>query len=118
MSAPTTTPQQREEALARAAQARRERRAMLDGLADPTLSVAAVLTRTDDVARKTRVAQVVRALPGYGPVRTRRVMGAVGIDSRRRVGGLGTRQTRELLTAVSSDVVVVDSKNPRDWATV
>lgn len=100
MTAPTITPEQRESALAKSAEARRERRELLDALAAQRVALADVLARSDNVARKTRVAQVIRALPGYGPTRTAKAMAAAGVDGRKRVGGLGARQRGALVDAV------------------
>ena len=44
-----------------------------------TLTLADVLAREDDTARRTKVVQVVRALPGVGQARTAAVMERAGI---------------------------------------
>jgi ribosomal protein S13 len=62
-----------------------------------TLTLGGVLGRNDDLARKTKVAQVVRALPGVGKARAAAVMERAGIPAERRVGGLGARQREQLL---------------------
>lgn len=54
------------------------------------------------MARNTRVAQVLKALPGYGPVRVAAVMSEAGIANNRRIGGLGPRQRRQLIDAVTA----------------
>ena len=56
-----------------------------------------MLGRDDDLARKTKVAQVVRALPGVGKARAAAIMERAGIPAERRVGGLGARQREQLL---------------------
>jgi len=63
-----------------------------------TLTLADVLGRDDDLARKTRVAQVVRELPGVGKARATAIMERAGIPAERRIGGLGARQREQLLT--------------------
>jgi|SRR5215472_7826561 len=97
MALPTLTPQQRQAALAKAQQSRAARSALLAGLKAGTLTLADVLSRDDDTARRTRIAQVIRALPGVGPARAAAVMERAGIPADRRVGGLGARQREQLL---------------------
>jgi hypothetical protein len=97
MALPTLTPEQREAALAKAQQARAARSALLADLKAGTLTLADVLSREDGTARRTMIAQVIRALPGVGPARTAAVMERAGISPDRRVGGLGARQRAQLL---------------------
>ena len=73
------------------------RSALLAGLTAGTLTLADVLGRDDDLARKTKVAQVGRALPGVGKTRAAAIMGRAGIPAERRVGGLSARQREQLL---------------------
>src|SRR5260221_6115969 len=90
MALPTLTPEQRQVALAKAREARRP----VGAAGRPesgTLTLADVLGREDDTARRTKVAQVVRALPGVGQARTAAVMERAGIPPERRGGGLGPR---------------------------
>jgi hypothetical protein len=96
MALPTLTPEQRQEALAKAREARAARSALLAGLKAGTLTLADVLGREDDTARRTKVAQVIRALPGVGPGRASAAMQRAGIMPDRRVGGLGARQREQL----------------------
>ncbi|MBC6458755.1 integration host factor, actinobacterial type [Actinomadura sp. HBU206391] len=102
MALPTLTPEQRAQALEKAQQARKERSELLAGVKSGTLSVGDILARTDDIAKKTKVVQVLKALPGYGPAKAAALMEQAGIDDSRRVGGLGEQQRRKLLEAVSS----------------
>jgi ribosomal protein S13 len=60
-----------------------------------------VLSKTDDITKKTKVSQVIRAMPGYGPAKAAAVMEEAGIDDNRRVGGLGEQQRKRLLEAVA-----------------
>jgi hypothetical protein len=101
MALPTLTPEQRAQALEKAQQARKERSELLAGVKAGTLSIGDVLARTDDIAKKTKVVQVLKALPGYGPAKAAALMEQAGIDDSRRVGGLGEQQRRKLLEAVS-----------------
>jgi hypothetical protein len=101
MALPTLTPEQRAEALAKAQAARKERSELLASVKAGKVSIAQLLDRTDNVAKKTKVAQIIKALPGYGPAKAAAVMEEAGIDDNRRVGGLGDQQRRKLLDAVT-----------------
>lgn len=100
MALPTLTPQQRAEALAKAQAARKERSDLLAAVKAGRVTISQLLDRTDDVARKTKVVQVLKALPGYGPAKAAAVMEQAGIDDSRRVGGLGQQQRRKLLESL------------------
>jgi hypothetical protein len=69
MALPVLSPEQRQEALAKAREARAARSVLLAEVKAGTLTLADVLRRDDDLARKTKVAQVIRALPGVGKAR-------------------------------------------------
>src|SRR5215469_9401392 len=101
MALPTLTPEQRAEALAKAQAARKKRSELLASVKAGKVSIAQVLSKTDDITKKTKVAQVIRAMPGYGPAKAAAVMEEAGIDDNRRVGGLGEQQRKKLLDAVS-----------------
>lgn len=96
MALPALSPEQRQAALEKAREARAARSALLAGLKAGTVTLADVLARDDDIARRTSVAQVVRALPGVGQARTAAVMERAGISPERRVGGLGARQREQI----------------------
>jgi hypothetical protein len=56
--------------LVKAAEARTARRALLTEAASGVVSVAEVFERSgQDLVGRTRVVQVLRAVPGYGPAR-------------------------------------------------
>src|SRR5260370_37931342 len=97
MALPVLSPEQRQEALQKARQARTARSALLADLKTGTLTLADVLGRDDDLARKTKGAQVVRALPGVGKARAAAIMERAGIPAERRVGGVGARHREQLL---------------------
>jgi hypothetical protein len=101
MALPTLTPEQRAEALAKAQAARKKRSELLASVKAGKTSIAQVLAKTDDITKKTKVSQVIRAMPGYGPAKAAAVMEEAGIDDNRRVGGLGDQQRKKLLEAVS-----------------
>ncbi len=103
MALPALSPEQRQEALAKAREARAARSALLAGLKAGTLTLADVLGRDDDLARKTKVAQVIRALPGVGKTRAAAIMERAGIPAQRRVGGRGARQREQLLAQFAGE---------------
>jgi hypothetical protein len=99
------TLQQRQAALAKAAPARAARRRLREQVAHGELAIAAVLdrARTDPVVAKTRVADLLTALPGYGPVTVAALLCDARIHPARRVGGLGRRQRLALLDALTPE---------------
>jgi S13-like H2TH domain len=101
MALPTLTPEQRAEALAKAQAARKERSELLASVKAGKVTIAQLLDRKDNVVKKTKVSQIIKALPGYGPAKAAAVMEEAGIDDNRRVGGLGDQQRKKLLDAVA-----------------
>ena len=98
MPLPTLTPEQRREALAKAAEARKKRAALKEQLKSGQLNLRDVLGRRDDeVVGKMRVSSVLESLPGVGKVRARKLMERLDISSSRRVRGLGAKQKEALL---------------------
>jgi len=103
MALPTMTPEQRSQALAKAAAARTARKELLDQVKAGKLSLADVLKKsdTDELVKKTKVLAVVKALPGVGTVRAAQLLEQAQIVDTRRVGGLGARQREALIAAVA-----------------
>jgi len=101
---PVLTPEQREQALAKAAAARRARAELKERLKMGSLSLADLLAQADgdDHIGKMKVLAVIEALPGVGKVKARRTMEEVGIADTRRVRGLGEQQKKALLEVFSS----------------
>ncbi len=98
MPLPELTPEQRAEALQKAAAARKARADLKDRLKRQELSVADVLRagETDGVIGKMRVSAVLEALPGLGKARAQKIMERLEISPTRRVRGLGANQRRAL----------------------
>ena len=98
MPVPPLTPEQRQDALAKAAAARRERADVRNRLKHSGASLFDVieLGRTDDVIGKMRVSALLESMPGVGKVRARTIMERVGIAESRRVRGLGPHQIAAL----------------------
>ncbi|MDP8955416.1 MAG: hypothetical protein M3N24_00425 [Actinomycetota bacterium] len=99
MPLPTLTEEQRKEALAKAAEARRARAEVKNQLKSEKLSLREILTKeNDDVIGKMKVSSVLESLPGVGKVRARKIMERLDISATRRVRGLGAKQRDALLT--------------------
>lgn len=99
MALPPLTAEQRTAALAKAAEARRERAAVKNKLKYGQGSLSAVIAdgKTNEVVGKMRVSALLESLPGVGRVKARQIMEEVGISESRRVRGLGNNQVTALL---------------------
>lgn len=97
MALPTMTPEQRAAALEKAAAARKARAELKENIKNGKVFIADVLASEDDVVKKTKVAQVIAALPGYGKARVAKLMTECGIQENRRIGGLGSKQKAQLI---------------------
>ena len=102
MPLPTMTPEQRADALAKATEARKARSEMLAEVKAGKLTPAELFGRSDDIVKKTRVVQVLRALPGYGTAKVTALMASSEVDEKRRVGGLTAGQRERLLEGLKS----------------
>ena len=99
MPLPTLTEEQRKQALAKAAEARKKRAELKGRLKAEKLSLRDVLAKQgDEVIGKMKVAAVLESLPGVGKVRARKIMERLDISASRRVRGLGAKQKEALLT--------------------
>lgn len=105
MALPQLTPEQRAQALEKAAEARRERAAVKNRLKNSQGSLKEVLAegKENDVVGKMKVAALLESLPGVGRVRARQIMEEIGISETRRVRGLGANQVQALLTRFGQD---------------
>ncbi|MDO5739493.1 MAG: integration host factor, actinobacterial type [Ornithinimicrobium sp.] len=99
MALPQLTPEQRAEALAKAAAARRERAAVKNRLKNAQGSLKEVVDegKRHDVIGKMKVSALLESMPSIGRVRARQIMEEIGISESRRVRGLGTNQIAALL---------------------
>ncbi len=98
MALPSLTPEQRTDALAKAAAARRERAEVKNRLKHSGESLVAVVQagRSDDVIGKMKVSALLESMPGVGKIRARQLMERLGIAETRRVRGLGANQIAAL----------------------
>jgi DNA uptake protein ComE-like DNA-binding protein len=98
MALPTLTPEQRQQALAKAAVARKKRAELKGELKSGKKTLKDVLaTSGDDTVGKMKVTNVLESLPGVGKVRAQRIMEELDISASRRVRGLGAKQRGLLL---------------------
>jgi S13-like protein len=98
MPLPTLTPEQRQQALEKAAEARRRRAELKAQLKSGNMSLATVMGKSDDeVVGKMKVSSVLESMPGVGKVRARKIMEKLDISASRRVRGLGSKQKDALL---------------------
>ncbi|MBA8965065.1 DNA uptake protein ComE-like DNA-binding protein [Rhodococcus percolatus] len=103
MALPVLTPEQRAEALEKAAAARKARGELLSAVKAGELTVADVFKKaeTDEVAKKTKVSALIKALPGVGPVKASQILEELSIADTRRIGGLGANQRQALLGIIA-----------------
>ncbi len=94
---PELTQEQRAAALAKAAEARAARAEIKARLKMGSMSLAEALASDDPNVGKLKVESVLRALPGVGKVKARRLMEEIGIAENRRIQGLGAQQQKALL---------------------
>jgi hypothetical protein len=98
MPLPTLTPEQRQQALEKAAEARRKRAELKAQLKSGNLSLSTVLAKdSDETVGKMKVSSVLESMPGVGKVRARKIMEKLDISASRRVRGLGSKQKDALL---------------------
>ena len=103
MTVPTRTPEQRQQALSKAVAARTARKQLWEAIARGAQTIPAVLDRakSDPVGGKTRVAALLKSLPGYGPAKVTALMRQTGIVASRRAAGLSEGQRRRLCDALT-----------------
>jgi hypothetical protein len=99
MPLPELDPEARRQALEKAAEARKVRAQVKQQLKSGELDLAEVLERAehDEIVGKTKVAEVLEALPKVGKVRARKLMERLDISPSRRLRGLGNNQRERLL---------------------
>lgn len=105
MSLPELEPEQRRAALEKAAEARRVRAELKQMLKAGEVGLDEVLQRAEESEplAKMRVSDVLRAMPGYGKVRSAELMDEIGIAQTRRLRGLGANQRARLLAEFGED---------------
>jgi hypothetical protein len=96
---PPLSPEQRQAALDKAAEARRQRAEVKAKLKQGSMSLGDLLDQggRDEAIAKLKVVSVLESLPGVGKVQARRIMSELDISDSRRVRGLGVKQRTGLL---------------------
>jgi len=96
---PILTPEQRQAALEKAAQARQLRAEIKNRLKSSAASLSDVIaeSRVNEIIAKLKVKDLLQSLPGVGKVRASEIMDRLGIAESRRLRGLGVNQIQALL---------------------
>lgn len=95
---PVLTEEQRRQALAKAAEARRKRAEVKEALKNGRTTLRELIGKTtDEVVGKLKVSAVLESLPGVGKVRAKKIMERLDISESRRMRGLGAKQKDALL---------------------
>ncbi|MFV8380244.1 integration host factor [Corynebacterium hindlerae] len=99
MALPKLTDEQRKEALAKAAEARKARAELKEQLKRGGTNLKEVLDKaqSDEIIGKTKVSALLEAMPKVGKVKAKEIMEELEIAQTRRLRGLGDRQRRALL---------------------
>ena len=99
MALPQLTDEQRKEALAKAAEARKARAELKEQLKRGDISLKEVLAKasSDEIIGKTKVSALLESLPKVGKVKAKEIMDELELAQTRRLRGLGDRQRRALL---------------------
>ena len=95
---PQLTPEQRQEALLKAATSRKRRAEIKVLMKNGDISIDAILelAKNDDAIAKMRVKELLESLSGVGKVRAQALMDRLKISSTRRIQGLGRLQIKQL----------------------
>ncbi|MDO5661678.1 MAG: integration host factor, actinobacterial type [Brachybacterium sp.] len=107
MALPPLSPEQRAEALKKAAEARRERAAVKARLKDSTgrrgEEIRKVLqdAENNEIIGRLRVSALLESLPGVGKVKAQQIMEEIGISPSRKIRGLGSHQAEKLVAHFS-----------------
>lgn len=96
------TPEQRAAALEKARIVRAQRSELTTKLSMGVMSPEEALGKVDDpVIGRMKVKAFISALPGYGKVKSEKLMEELGIPESRRLQGLGSKQMANLKEALS-----------------
>lgn len=100
---PSLSSEQRQAALQKATEVRRQRAEMKSRLKMGSITFAELCAEasTDPGLGKMKVLTVLESLPGLGKVKARRLMEELGISETRRLQGLGENQFKKLTEKLS-----------------
>lgn len=99
---PELTTDQRDAALRKAIEARRERAAAKEAIKAGTVRPAEIIRSPEGPYSKMRLFEFLTACPGIGPATARKIIVALGVGEGRRLRGLGPRQKSRLAKAVTA----------------
>lgn len=98
MALPTLSPEDRQKALKKAAEARQKRAELRAKIKAGDVNFKQVMAKSDDpIVARMKVSTLLESLPGYGKAKAAKIMEELAISESRRVQGLGARQREELM---------------------
>lgn len=101
MALPQLSTSERQAALKKALEVRRQRAEIRIKLKNGSMGLSEVLGKAEDkVVGRMKVSSVLESMPGLGKVRSNSILSELGISASRRVKGLGVRQRDALLKRV------------------
>jgi hypothetical protein len=92
--------EQRRQALAHATQVRRQRALLKADLKRGSVSIAALIGDPPAYLASAKMMAVLRALPGWGPIKAARLLERCRVSPTKSIGGLTQRQRTELIRAL------------------
>jgi hypothetical protein len=98
---PRRSPDQRRAALTRANAVRTQRAQLKADLKRGALSLAVLVSDPPEVLAAAKVAELLRALPGYGPAKAARLLERCHVSPRKTFSGLTVRQREALIEALN-----------------
>lgn len=103
MALPNLTPEQRNEALAKAAESRKARADFKGKLKSGAISPADGFKQAlaDDILQKMKAVAFIESLPKFGKVKAAEAMETIGVAENRRLRGLGEAQKKALLELIA-----------------
>ena len=102
MALPQLSTAERQAALQKALEVRRQRAEVRAKLKNGSMNLKQVLDKAGDkIVGRMKVSAVLESLPGIGKVRASAILDELGISTTRRVQGLGVRQSEGLLKKVA-----------------
>ncbi|PKQ29989.1 MAG: integration host factor [Actinobacteria bacterium HGW-Actinobacteria-10] len=98
MALPNLSPEDRQKALKKAAEARQKRAELRAKIKAGDMSFKQVMAKSDDpIVARMKVSTLLESLPGFGKAKAAKIMEELAISESRRVQGLGARQREELM---------------------
>lgn len=98
MALPNLSPEDRQKALKKAAEARQKRAELRAKIKAGDMSFKQVMAKADDpIVARMKVSTLLESLPGYGKAKAAKIMEELDISESRRVQGLGARQREQLM---------------------